>query len=98
MALLENGKGSHLTKTMVEKLNDIGFKWKMNQWDTKFEMLLEFQDEHGHCAVPIKYSANPSLGKWVSNQRFHYKLRKEGKASPLTDDRIAKLTSVGFKW
>ena len=39
-----------------------------------------------------------SLGGWVTNQRQHYRLLKEGTSSRISDDRIQKLESIGFQW
>ena len=34
-----------------------------------------------------KNAANPQLGNWVKAQRYHFKLLKEGKSSPITNER-----------
>eukprot|EP00984_Skeletonema_dohrnii_P010285 scaffold3999_cov138-Skeletonema_dohrnii-CCMP3373.AAC.20 len=33
-----------------------------NAWDRKFNDLLEFKQQHGHCDVPQTYAPNPKLG------------------------------------
>jgi hypothetical protein len=48
--------------------------------------------------VQAKYSANSKLGNWVSQQRSFYKLHREGKPSPMTEERIQTLNDVGFNW
>jgi hypothetical protein len=58
----------------------------------------EFKVQFGHCLVPSQYSANPKLGQWVSNQRYHCKLYQEGKPSRMTAERIRELESIEFKW
>eukprot|EP00984_Skeletonema_dohrnii_P027840 scaffold17533_cov113-Skeletonema_dohrnii-CCMP3373.AAC.1 len=37
-----------------------------NAWDRKFNELLEFKQQHGHCDVPQTYAPNPKLGLWVN--------------------------------
>eukprot|EP00984_Skeletonema_dohrnii_P030330 scaffold21730_cov116-Skeletonema_dohrnii-CCMP3373.AAC.7 len=37
-----------------------------NSWDRKFNDLLEFKQQHGHCDVPQTYAPNPKLGVWVN--------------------------------
>eukprot|EP00985_Skeletonema_marinoi_P026060 scaffold19821_cov166-Skeletonema_marinoi.AAC.17 len=37
-----------------------------NAWDRKFNELLEFKEQHGHCDVPQTYAPNPKLGVWVN--------------------------------
>ena len=51
-----------------------------------------------NCLVPQRYSKNKALGKWVDTQRTQYRLRREGKQTPLTEDRIKLLDEVGFVW
>ena len=67
-------------------------------WGERFQQLREFKVQFGRCRVPHRYSADPKLGGWVSSQRKSYKLDQEGKPSPLTEERIRELESVGFDW
>jgi len=60
--------------------------------------LCEYQQEHGNCHVPTKYRQNTALGRWVSTQRSDYKKFQEGKKSTMTEDKIARLESIGFAW
>ena len=41
--------------------------------------------------MPNRYSVNPKLGNWVSNQRRNYWLQQEGKPSPTTAQRTRAL-------
>jgi hypothetical protein len=87
--LREDKKGFIITDKRIEKLNDIGFEWFLQQrghapWDERFEQLKAFQKEHGHCRVPgvkEKDSATHQLSVWVKNQRVRYKLLQQGKKS-----------------
>lgn len=67
---------------------------KYFRWEDRFDQLVEFFKEHGHCKVPRSYHKNPSLADWVSDQRKYY--RK--KAPIMTKDCIEKLQSIGFLW
>eukprot|EP00980_Cylindrotheca_fusiformis_P003752 scaffold833_cov92-Cylindrotheca_fusiformis.AAC.6 len=67
-------------------------------WNTRLEELKKYSQQHGDCMVPKRYSENVALGYWVNTQRKHYKLRKEGKRSTMTEDRIAALEKIGFAW
>ena len=49
-------------------------------------------------AISLGGMRHESLGIWTSTQRTNYRLLKEGKTSPMTDDRIRKLESIGFCW
>jgi len=44
------------------------------------------------------FKQKKTLGKWVSKQREHYRNMKEGKPRKLTEERIARLENVGFKF
>eukprot|EP00985_Skeletonema_marinoi_P016979 scaffold9241_cov135-Skeletonema_marinoi.AAC.2 len=69
-----------------------------NAWDRKFHDLLEFKQQHGHCDVPQTYAPNPKLGVWVNKQRMEQKNREDGNISTLTDERLERLQSIGFRW
>jgi len=60
--------------------------------------LKEFKEHHGNCNVPQKYKANPSLGRWVDNQKTQHKKLYEGKPTHLTIERIQLLVGLGFQW
>mmetsp|Transcript_4222 Transcript_4222/g.5937 ORF Transcript_4222/g.5937 Transcript_4222/m.5937 type:complete len:439 (+) Transcript_4222:42-1358(+) len=69
-----------------------------NAWDRKFNELLEFKQQHGHCDVPQTYAQNPKLGVWVNKQRMEHKNREDGNISTLTDERLERLQGIGFRW
>merc|ERR1719491_1872427 len=84
---------SKISKERASKLDSIGFTWGIQldtRWDTRLEELKKFKDREGRCNVPRRFSDNPKLGKWVSNQR-----RKRLKISK---ERASKLDSIGFTW
>ena len=68
--LLKEGKSTQLTADRIEKLTEVGFVWKPRvSWEERFDELVEFKDEFGHCNVSQNYAANPALAKWVRTQR-----------------------------
>ena len=38
-------------------------------WEAMFDRLAAFRNRQGHCRVPVRYSKDPQLGVWLSNQR-----------------------------
>lgn len=103
----ELGSSSCITQERINKLNSIGFEWKVRNnkitsWDQKFELLRTFQQEHGHCRVPNRHSlaGYHSFGQWVNKQRRCKKKFEKGLGScgGVTQERIEKLNSVGFEW
>ena len=67
-------------------------------WNDRYDELDVYKAEHGNCLVPQHYPDNKALGKWVANQRAQYRLRREGKHSFLTEERIKLLGDAGFVW
>lgn len=69
------------------------------RWMGRYNELLQYRDQHGDCRVPLRYSENPALGRWVSAQRRDYKTwEKDGASSSLTEAKLNLLNSVGFVW
>ncbi|CAJ1949135.1 unnamed protein product [Cylindrotheca closterium] len=73
-------------------------RFQNTQWNKKFQELLIFRKENGHCQVPHTWPPNPQLARWVKRQRYQFKLRCEGKLSTMTEDRISLLDDAGFVW
>lgn len=66
-------------------------------WTEKYEELLDYRLKNGHCLVPNAYP-DKSLPEWVKRQRYQYKLKRLGKHSTMSDDRILALEKIGFVW
>lgn len=61
-------------------------------WESMFEKLLTFREEHGHCQVPQAKGTSEMLGKWVQRQRYYH---KKGELRP---ERLRRLEEIGFGW
>mmetsp|Transcript_13051 Transcript_13051/g.19878 ORF Transcript_13051/g.19878 Transcript_13051/m.19878 type:complete len:740 (+) Transcript_13051:2-2221(+) len=112
--LLKKKKRSTMTATRIKALEAVGFSWNGytnryksggrspvrndKKWLLRYRELQAYREEHGNCLVPAKYEGNPQLGYWVNNQRQQYRLKKRGKPSLITQDRIDMLTMEGFVW
>ncbi len=53
---------------------------------TTYGEINEFKAQNGHCDVNTRYKANPTLGKWINNQREQYKIYLEVKNATADDD------------
>jgi hypothetical protein len=97
--LKQSGKHSTLTDSRQVELEDVGFVWDSHQaaWDERYESLKRFLRLTGHCSVPSHYD-DKQLAVWIKCQRRQWKLLLKGKKFTLTDSRIVRLNSVGFKW
>lgn len=61
-------------------------------FDQRLAELREFQAQHGHVNVPVKYPPNKALGNWISNCRIAWK------KGQLNAKRLQQLNDVGFIW
>jgi len=103
-------KNPALTEDRTRLLDEVGLDWKPalsggmrkmkmlendTQWDLDFKKLCEFKKKHGH-ADPKK--AEPELGPWVVKMKKLHTAYARGEPTILTDQRIAKLKSIGFNF
>jgi hypothetical protein len=100
--LQKEGRTSRMTLSRIQELEGLGFEWEWDSlgavWEGHLSELADYRKIHGHCNVPRKYTGNAKLAWWVSQQRQLYRLRKEGKISHMTLQRIQDLESLGFEW
>jgi len=96
----KEGKSTSLTPERIKQLNEIGFVWEANKYKNSFYKRLEelnlYKNKHGHCNV--ENDENPSLAKWIQNQRNEYSKMKHGKKSSLTEERLSLLASMGIEF
>jgi hypothetical protein len=83
-----------LTADRVARLEAVGVTWDVNEdvWEQKVAALAKFRKQHGHSDVPQNYAIDPSLGRWLSNQRT---AKKKGRM-PRT--RVLQLEALGVVW
>ena len=51
----QDGRPSQMTDDRKQKLDALGFIWKVREradWNDRYEQLLEYKKENGHCVVP----------------------------------------------
>lgn len=86
--LFKKGKLHHRRR---DDLDTLDFVWNTNNaaWQRRYNLLVEYAYEHGHCCVPI---AHPKLGMWVAKMRANHRRGK------LPQPRVAKLVRIGFVW
>lgn len=93
----DEGRLQHLATKHRRLLDKIGFNWdgqqaNQDRWDKRFAKLAAFKKKYGHCDVPMHWPQDRGFSHWVSNQRS---FRKKG---VLKQDRIDRLTKLGFTW
>jgi hypothetical protein len=93
------GHGSRGAASSLEALSlDNAALLKPEKWDDRFQELLKFKEEFGHCLVPHRWSQDKVLARWVKRQRYQFKLKAHGQRSTLTEKRRQALEKVGFVW
>lgn len=94
-----NGNGSAPTAAATTIIKQVKFRaYQAENWTEKFEQLLRFREDHGHCLVPNFHPENQALAQWAKRQRYQYKLKLASKRSTITDERVKALDEVGFVW
>lgn len=69
-----------------------------SSWNDSYRKLLAYKEKHGNTNVPHKYKEDPSLGRFVGNQRVFYKYYQNGDTKHLKAHRIDALNRIGFIW
>lgn len=79
-----------LEPEMLQRLVEMNIEWSPSsaRWNEQFEQLVAFREKHGHCKIPTKWPANPSLPTWVYTQRRRWK--------ELRPDRRKRLAALGL--
>lgn len=96
---VQNNEKSSLTAEHIQKLEEIGFVWRLTcDWDVRFQELKEYREGKGHCLVPRNYPKNQPLAYWVGHQRKEMSKLRQNKKSRLTNQRIEALDSIDFCW
>jgi hypothetical protein len=72
-------KKCSLTAERIQQLETLGFVWSTQRthqqeldWKARYEQLVEFKKNHGHCLVPHGYATDPSFAEWIHRQRTTY--------------------------
>jgi len=97
------GRKTSLSQNQIEQMEKIGFVWSINKqqnWAEMFNQLEDYRASHGNCLVSANSKKYSKIGRWVAQQRHHYKRLILGKSSPMSTDtdRIQKLEEIGFAW
>jgi hypothetical protein len=60
------GRPAFIDQEKIDKLDSVGFTWSFElqtkTWEERYQDLLAFKEEHGHCNISRKEG---TLGEWV---------------------------------
>ena len=66
-----------------------------SQWEQRYEELLSFHTENGHCDV---LTTRKGLGRWVCTQRSVFAKKSKGDMNAVEKSRYRKLREIGFSF
>jgi len=91
---------SNISHERIHMLEELGMEWGAfdSLWMTRYQGLVEYHRQQGHCHVPSNDAQNPELARWCDTQRKQWKLFQQGKPSSLSPDRVQLLQQIGFDW
>jgi Helicase associated domain len=87
-----------LTMDRIRSLEAIGFPWTPRDvtWNTKYEQLRQYFQQHGHCQLPSTTSEYKALRQWVTYQRSRY--RNNETSSRMSLEQVQLLQDIEFSW
>ena len=101
----KTNKKGRLPADKVERLDQIGFLWKVNnmredrdtshleeQFHEVYNKLVAYKNEHGDCMVPRSNESDLSLARWINKRRIAYK------KGDMPEYQKQLLDEIGFVW
>jgi superfamily II DNA or RNA helicase len=88
----DNYRKQKISKERITELEEIGIDWNPleTQWNQKFSELEIFHKKFSHSEV--LRSQDVKLSSWCTKQRNAFKNKR------LPEDKITKLSKLGFRW
>lgn len=82
-------KNKKISDDHIKRLTDIGMKWNPDNWESRFNLVKQYYEEHGNIKISQKEVIQGVwLGKWIVSQK---KAMQEGK---LTNEQIEMLKTL----
>ncbi|ABK44113.1 helicase-associated [Magnetococcus marinus MC-1] len=87
-------KASSLGEERGQRLDELGFVWDPQRliWESSYEALKAFHAREGHSTIPINDAQQPTLARWVQQQRA------AGNKNLLSPELMALLDELDFIW
>ena len=60
------GKSTPMTTARIQKMESLGFEWRVTTWEDRLSELADYHKIYGHCNVTKSYSGKSKLGSWVA--------------------------------
>ena len=92
-----------MTAARAARLTAFGLEWNPSagghdaSWEAQLAKLKAYRHRHGDCNVPQRWVEDPTLGRWVNDQRKRKKALDCGDPSEgMTAAWAARLEALGF--
>ena len=87
---------SKLSKSKIERLNELGIIRKSDPWEEKYKLLQDYYKVNGNLNIAVDYVVNGVwLGRWLYEQIARLNNRSSSKKQ-LTDEQEKKLEALGI--
>lgn len=85
-------KNNKISEDRIKRLTDIGMNWNPDNWESRFNLVRQYYEEHGNINISQKEIIQGVwLGKWIVSQK---KAMQEGK---LTHEQTEMLKTLPMK-
>lgn len=85
-------KNNKISEDRIKRLTDIGMNWNTDNWESRFNLVRQYYEEHGNINISQKEIIQGVwLGKWIVSQK---KAMQEGK---LTHEQTEMLKTLPMK-
>ena len=82
-------KSNKMSEHCIKRLTDIGMNWNPDNWESRFNLVKQYYEEHGNINISQKEVIQGVwIGKWIVSQK---KAMQEGK---LTHEQIEMLKTL----
>ena len=82
-------KSNKISEDRIKRLTDIGMNWNPDNWESRFNLVKQYYEEHGNINISQKEVIQGVwLGKWIVSQK---KAMQEGK---LTNEQLDMLKTL----
>lgn len=82
-------KNNKISENRIKRLTDVGMKWNPDNWESRFNLVKQYYEEHGNINISQKEVIQGVwLGKWIVSQK---KAMDSGK---LTEHQVQMLKTL----
>ena len=82
-------KNNKISENRIKRLTDVGMKWNLDNWESRFNLVKQYYEEHGNINISQKEVIQGVwIGKWIVSQK---KAMESGK---LTEQQIEMLKTL----